>query len=225
MKLHWIKKGRLDTVVDSSIDSVMESCVAAALGLQSLYTGHCTFTPSKVVEWPRQATTGPIAKHSAAKIYVATFATPIVGGARFPITPPAKPLIVVLALGADPISFGFPPRLGKRTPFPAACHTTQQVVPHVQGRALTAGPHFFGSMLRRWLWQCCLLLRLVLESLRTLPHSSDLANELVQSLHVLLCPVSCPATLAPPWHVPALCALPWDAARDTGHSSSSGARG
>ena len=108
--------------MESSVDSVMaRSCPVA----QS--TVHRTLdTPSIVVERPRPAAYPPIAKFPIATIDVATFATPIVAGASSPVAPPAKAPIVVLAYGADPIALAFPPRLGKRTPFPA--ETTLQVV-------------------------------------------------------------------------------------------------
>ena len=105
---------------------------------------------SIVAERPRQAAYKPIAKFPIATIEVATFATPIVGGTSGPIAPAAKAHIVVLALRADPIALAFPPRLGKRSPFPAAYHAAHQVVLQVQGGALAAAPQIsWGMLLRR----------------------------------------------------------------------------
>ena len=100
------------------------------------------------------------------------------------LTTPVKAPIVVLALISDPITLVSPPRLGKRTPFPAACHATLQVVPRVHGPALPAAPQVSWKMLLKRLWLCCLLIRLALLSLRCLPHPSSLAHQLVLLLGV-----------------------------------------
>ena len=191
------------------------------LWFKALYIGHWTHDQSIVAEWPRQATYSPIAKFAIASIDVATCATPIVGGASAPITPEA-PEIMVLALLADPILLT--PGLGKLSPCSTAHHGRQQVVLQVVSRTLLAGPHIFWVMLLRRLKLHHLLIRLALQSLRSLPHPSLLADQLEVLLDVLLCPVFCLEACAPPWHAHALCAWPWDATLDTGHSSRSGAR-
>ena len=105
--------------------------------------------PSIVLERPRQAAYKPIANFPIATIEVAASATPIIAGASGPITPPATAPIVVLALRAHPIALVSPPPLGKRTPFPAACHATHQVAPRVHGLALPAAPQMSWKMLLR----------------------------------------------------------------------------
>ena len=106
-------------------------------------------TPSIVLEQPRPAAYKPIAKFPIATIEVAASATPIIAGASGPVTPPATAPIVVLALRAHPIALVSPPPLGKRTPFPAACHATHQVVPQVHGLALPTTPQMSWKMIFR----------------------------------------------------------------------------
>ena len=204
--------------------------VSIPLSLQALYTGHCPgtvhWTLDKntliIVEWPRQPAHRPIAKLPIAAVEVATSAGPVIGGARGPVTQPARPIIVILAHWADPVTLVCSPRLRKVTPLPAACHRTHQVVPCVVGRAPWAAPQISWRMLPRRLCLCLLQVRIALQSLCCLPHPSSLAHTLVVLLDVLRCLLFCTVALAPPWHLLALTAWPWDVIPlDTGHSSSS----